>query len=96
MGKKLAPHLFNRWLEYCWHMRVERWDTHYHELPGFVMDAWYRFMQENPDSPAHRDQLQCTLLSPLIQKAGWEKFTASKLMELRLFRPWRPGDEEEE
>lgn len=55
-------------------------------MPAYVWDGWERWMAENPDHPAHRDQL-VTDIAALSLREHYETLTAEDLMNMRLRDP---------
>lgn len=93
MGKKLTPHLLSQWLGFCWHMRIKRWDLEAEAMPGWVWNVWREWMAENPDSPAHHDQMAINLRCLELERSAGHEDLEDRLMARRLFPPWRPKSE---
>lgn len=67
-------------------MNIRRWDRFLKRMPQYVWDGWERWMEQNPDHPAHRDQLACSLAAIQMQVQGSE-IEPENLMERRLLDP---------
>jgi len=55
-------------------------------MPAYVWDGWERWMEANPDHPAHRDQMACDHAALQMAQEGGE-ITSKQLMEFRLRDP---------
>lgn len=67
-------------------MGISRWDLFLEETPAYVWHGWERWMEENPDHPAHRDQL-FTDVAALSLKSEYPDLTSENLMDFRLRDP---------